>query len=53
MAKRPPYYTRLLSKLNDQESEIEKLQRERDDLQAQRDKQGQVVAAFILDLDVE
>ena len=48
-----PYYTRLLSKLNDQESEIEKLQRERDDLQTQRDKQGQALDAFILDLDVE
>lgn len=31
------YYQRLLTKLNDQESAIEKLQRERDDLTAKRD----------------
>ena len=47
-----PYYARLLAKLNDQESEIEKLQRERDDLTSRRDLQRRELDAFLRDLDV-
>jgi hypothetical protein len=47
-----PYYARLLAKLNDQESEIERLQRERDDLVTRRDAQRHELDAFLRDLDV-
>jgi hypothetical protein len=47
-----PYYARLLAKLNDQESEIEKLQRERDDLVSRRDAQRRELDDFLRDLDV-
>jgi septal ring factor EnvC (AmiA/AmiB activator) len=47
-----PYYQRLLSKLNDQESAIEKLQQERDDLATRRDAQQKEFADFVAGLDV-
>jgi hypothetical protein len=47
-----PYYARLLAKLNDQESEIERLQRERDVLVSRRDAQRHELDAFLRDLDV-
>ncbi len=46
------YYQRLLSKLNDQESSIEKLQRERDELQAKRDAARKELEDFLRDLTV-
>ena len=47
-----PYYTRLLAKLNDQESEIEKLQRERDELASRRDAQRHALDEYLMALDV-
>jgi hypothetical protein len=47
-----PYYQRLLSKLNDQESSIEKLQQERDDLVTRRDAQRKQFEDFVQGLDV-
>jgi hypothetical protein len=47
-----PYYARLLAKLNDQESEIEKLQRERDELAARRDAQRHALDEYVMNLDV-
>jgi hypothetical protein len=46
------YYQRLLTKLNDQESSIEKLQRERDDLQTKRDAARKELEDFLRDLTV-
>jgi hypothetical protein len=48
-----PYYARLLAKLNDQESVIERLQRERDDLIAQRDAQRKQFDDYLATLVVE
>jgi hypothetical protein len=47
-----PYYARLLAKLNDQESEIEKLQRERDELTSRRDAQRRALDEYVMSLDV-
>ena len=47
-----PYYQRLLSKLNDQESAIEKLQQERDDLVTRRDAQRKEFDNYVAGLDV-
>ncbi len=41
------YYERLLSKLNEQESSIEKLQKERDDLQARSDAQQKALEVYL------
>jgi chromosome segregation ATPase len=46
------YYQRLLTKLNDQESSIEKLQRERDDLQSKRDGARKELENYLSDLTV-
>ena len=46
------YYQRLLTKLNDQESSIEKLQRERDDLQSKRDAARKELEDYLRDLTV-
>lgn len=45
-----PYYTRLLEKLNDQESSIERLQRERDDWTAKREEARRQLDAYLKDL---
>lgn len=47
-----PYYSRLLTKLNDQESAIEKLQREREELIARRDAQRHDLDEYLTNLDV-
>ncbi|HEY2376804.1 MAG TPA: hypothetical protein VGH98_12575 [Gemmatimonadaceae bacterium] len=47
-----PYYARLLAKLNDQESEIEKLQRDREELGARRDVQRKDLDDYVRNLDV-
>ena len=46
------YYQRLLSKLNDQESSIEKLQKERDDLQVKRDAVRKELEDYLRELTV-
>jgi hypothetical protein len=46
------YYQRLLAKLNDQESSIEKLRRERDELQAKRDAARRELEDYLRDLTV-
>jgi cytochrome c556 len=46
------YYDRLLTKLNDQESAIERLQKERDDLQARRDVQQKALVDYLDNLTV-
>lgn len=52
VAANTPYYQRLLAKLNEQESTIEKLQQERDDLSSRRDAQQKEFADFVAGLDV-
>ena len=47
------YYTRLLKKLNDQESEIEKLQADATDLQKRADGEKKAIAEFLENLNVE
>jgi len=47
-----PYYTRLLAKLNDQESSIERLQRERDDLIARRDAARKQLDDYLANLQI-
>ena len=47
-----PYYSRLLTKLNDQESSIEKLQREREELVTRRDAQRHELDDYLANLDV-
>jgi hypothetical protein len=47
-----PYYSRLLSKLNDQESSIEKLQGERDELVTRRDAQRHDLDEYLSNLEV-
>ena len=47
-----PYYSRLLTKLNDQESSIEKLQRERDELITRRDAQRHDLDDYLANLDI-
>ena len=47
-----PYYARLLAKLNDQESTIEKLQRERDELSARREFQRRALEEYLQNLNV-
>jgi hypothetical protein len=46
------YYERLLAKLNEQESTIERLQKERDDLLAKRDAQRKALADYLNTLNV-
>ncbi len=46
------YYQRLLSKLNEQETSIERLQRERDDLTAKRDAARRELENYLRDLTV-
>ena len=46
------YYQRLLTKLNDQESSIEKVQRERDELQSKRDTARKELEDYLRDLTV-
>src|SRR5258708_39709306 len=52
VAQTTQYYQRLLAKLNDQESSIEKLQRERDDLSAKRDAARRDFENYVHDLTV-
>ena len=52
MAASTPYYSRLLTKLNDQESSIEKLQRERDELITRRDAQRHDLDDYLANLDI-
>lgn len=47
-----PYYERLLSKLNVQESSIERLQSERDELQGKRDAQQRALEEYLTALTV-
>ena len=47
------YYERLLAKLNEQESSIEKLQKDRDDLQARSDAQQKALEEYLGGLVVE
>lgn len=47
-----PYYSRLLAKLNDQESAIEKLQREREELTTRRDAQRHDLDEYLSNLEV-
>ena len=47
-----PYYGRLLAKLNDQESSIERLQRERDELIGHRDAERNQLDQFLVNLQV-
>jgi len=47
------YYTRLLAKLNDQESTIERLQKERDDLMTRRDEQKKALDDYLSNLVVD
>ena len=47
-----PYYSRLLAKLNDQESAIEKLQREREELVTRRDAQRHELDEYLTNLEV-
>lgn len=46
------YYNRLMQKLNDQESNIETLQKENDDLTSQRDRQQKELEAFVVGMNV-
>src|SRR6185503_4966926 len=46
------YYTRLLAKLNEQESKLEKLQHERDELSARRDRQRRELDEYLADLTI-
>ncbi len=46
------YYERLLAKLNEQESTIEKLQKERDDLLVKRDAQRKALEDYLNGLTV-
>jgi hypothetical protein len=46
------FYDRLLTKLNDQETQIEKLQTERDNLQKQRDGQRKELEDYLSKLDI-
>lgn len=48
-----PYYARLLAKLNDQESTIETLQQERDELSAKRDAQRAELEEYVQNLSIE
>ena len=52
VAQSTPYYARLLAKLNEQESTIEKLQRERDDLMVRRDSQRRELEEYVSNLAV-
>jgi hypothetical protein len=47
-----PYYARLLGKLNDQESTIERLQHEREELTARRESQKRELDEYVLNLAV-
>jgi hypothetical protein len=53
VAQSTSYYARLLAKLNDQESTIERLQKERDDLSAKRDQQKKDMEEYLANLVVE
>jgi Domain of unknown function (DUF4139) len=53
VAQSTSYYTRLLAKLNDQESMIERLQKERDDFIARRDEQKKALDDYLSSLVVD
>ncbi len=53
VAQKSAYYDRLLSKLNDQESAIERLQKERDDLVAKRDTERAALDEYLSKLTIE
>jgi chromosome segregation ATPase len=46
------YYNRLLTKLNEQESQIEKLQTERDELQKKLDQQRKELEDYLANMNV-
>jgi hypothetical protein len=46
------YYNRLLTKLNEQESQIEKLQTERDDLQKRFEQQRKELEDYLANMNV-
>jgi len=46
------YYKRLLTKLNEQESSIERLQRERDELSKTRDAQRKELEDYVINLTI-
>ncbi|HTL29686.1 MAG TPA: hypothetical protein VL282_10710, partial [Tepidisphaeraceae bacterium] len=50
--KNSQYYNRLLGKLNDQETQIEKLQTERDELLQKRDDQRKQLEDYLKDLTI-
>ena len=52
VAQNSDYYKRLLQKLNDQESQLEKLATERTGLQAKRDEQRKELEQFLSTLNV-
>ena len=52
VAQNTDYYTRLMKKLNDQETQIEGLQKQVEDLQKQRDKQRKDLEDYLADLNV-
>ena len=52
VAQNSDYYKRLLQKLNDQESQLEKLSAERTGLQAKRDEQRKELEQFLSTLNV-
>ena len=53
VAPKTQYYERLLAKLNEQESSIEKLQKERDDLQAKLETQREGLSDYLGKLSVK
>ena len=53
VAQSTSYYARLLAKLNDQESTIERLQKERDDLLSRRDQQKKELDDYLTNLVVD
>jgi hypothetical protein len=52
VAQNAAYYKRLLEKLNDQESQLEKLAGERDELRAKRDAERRELEAYLNTLTV-
>ena len=52
IAQSTQYYTRLLTKLNEQETTIERLRTERDDLTRRRDVQRQALTDYLNTLTV-
>ncbi len=52
VAQSSQYYERLLAKLNEQESSIERLQKERDDLTAKRESMRRELSEYLDSLNV-